>query len=151
MKCLSLWQPWATLKAYDAKINETRSWPTKHRGPVAIHASSRWTRALRAIMRSRTFAQVFDGLGLSEIDLPLGKIIAVGELVDCIQVTPEYAASLSQQELDFGDYTPGRFAWVFGNVRILGEPIPFRAFQGLFSIKDPAVLAAISSQLEAAA
>jgi hypothetical protein len=38
MKALSLWQPWATLVSIGAKRIETRSWPTKYRGPLAIHA-----------------------------------------------------------------------------------------------------------------
>lgn len=38
MKALSLWQPWASLWACGAKKYETRSWATKYRGPIAIHA-----------------------------------------------------------------------------------------------------------------
>lgn len=36
---LSLTQPWATLVAIDAKKVETRSWGTRYRGRVAIHAA----------------------------------------------------------------------------------------------------------------
>lgn len=38
MKALTIRQPWAALIAAGVKTIETRSWPTKHRGPLAIHA-----------------------------------------------------------------------------------------------------------------
>ncbi|MCL2331658.1 MAG: ASCH domain-containing protein [Proteobacteria bacterium] len=41
MKTLTLWQPWAGAIAAGLKKYETRGWPTKHRGLLAIHASLR--------------------------------------------------------------------------------------------------------------
>lgn len=41
MKAITLWQPWASLVAVGAKTIETRSWSTKHRGPLAIHAAAK--------------------------------------------------------------------------------------------------------------
>lgn len=41
MKALTLYQPWATLVALGVKTIETRSWATKYRGPLAIHAGAR--------------------------------------------------------------------------------------------------------------
>ena len=37
-KAITIRQPWAGLIAVGEKIYETRSWPTKYRGPIAIHA-----------------------------------------------------------------------------------------------------------------
>lgn len=39
MKVISVQQPFATLLVQGHKIIETRSWKTKHRGPILIHAS----------------------------------------------------------------------------------------------------------------
>ena len=39
MKALTIWQPWASLIARGVKQYETRSWATKYRGPIAIHAA----------------------------------------------------------------------------------------------------------------
>jgi len=39
MKAISLLQPWATLVVTGVKTIETRSWGTKYRGPILIHAS----------------------------------------------------------------------------------------------------------------
>lgn len=41
MKALSIRQPWAWLIVNGYKDIENRSWKTKHRGPVLIHASAR--------------------------------------------------------------------------------------------------------------
>jgi hypothetical protein len=41
MKSITIIQPWATLIALGEKKYETRGWPTKHRGPLAIHAGKK--------------------------------------------------------------------------------------------------------------
>ncbi len=41
MKAISIRQPWAWLIVNGYKVIENRSWNTKFRGPVLIHASSR--------------------------------------------------------------------------------------------------------------
>ena len=40
MKAITIWQPWASMLACGAKQYETRSWATKYRGPIAIHAAA---------------------------------------------------------------------------------------------------------------
>jgi hypothetical protein len=45
MKALSLWPHWAYLVAAGGKLIETRSWATKHRGPLAVCASQAAPRA----------------------------------------------------------------------------------------------------------
>jgi hypothetical protein len=39
---------------------------------------------------------------------------------------------LSPSEKAFGDYTPGRYAWLLADVRRLPEPIPARGALGLW-------------------
>jgi hypothetical protein len=41
MKVISIRQPWASLIVIGAKDVENRTWPTRYRGPVLIHASQR--------------------------------------------------------------------------------------------------------------
>ena len=38
MKALTIQQPWASVITMGVKTIETRSWSTKYRGPLAIHA-----------------------------------------------------------------------------------------------------------------
>lgn len=39
MKAITIWQPWASAIAHGLKGIETRSWGTKYRGLLAIHAA----------------------------------------------------------------------------------------------------------------
>ena len=153
MKCLSLWQPWATLIAVGAKKIETRSWkPPMERGvvmPLAIHAAKKWDHDLRAMCGTEPFRSIL-GLNWSGSTfnkdghawvMPLGSIVAVADLVgwmtteQCVRGTGTLAP-ISEQERAFGDYSVGRFGWLLANVRRLPEPIPYRGAQGLFDIPD---------------
>lgn len=149
MKCLSLWQPWATLMEMGGKRIETRSWATLYRGPVLIHAAKRWNRELRGLCGVGDFVEVLGRISgevpdLMRLDpvtrtsrrMPLGEIIAVGQLVDCQPVETMHRPEEGTRERAFGDYRPGRFAWMFGRVCGLSSPIPWRGMQGLFEVPD---------------
>lgn len=142
MKAITLWQPWATLLACGAKQYETRSWATKYRGPIAIHASIK-----TGIKVSPEFAKVVDEYCSK---FPLGYIIATAELVDCHKIVRYGGRGMSsdgpgwletedgiylptEQELLFGDWTPGRYAWEVVNVKMLPEPIPAKGHQRLWN------------------
>jgi activating signal cointegrator 1 len=45
MKVITVIQPWATLLALGVKKFETRSWATKHRGELAVHAGKKIDKA----------------------------------------------------------------------------------------------------------
>lgn len=49
--------------------------------------------------------------------LTLGKILAVAELVGCVEITRKLAIEVDRHEFHSGDFTPGRFAWILENVR----------------------------------
>jgi hypothetical protein len=75
--------------------------------------------------------------------LPLGAIIAVGELVDVMKFARTSlrevrararAGELPPHEADFGDFSPGRYGWVLGKVRALPQPIPVRGMLGLWEV-----------------
>jgi len=138
MKTISLWQPWATLIAIEAKHCETRSWGTPYRGMMAIHAAKNVSEL--PVCNQPVFRRVLEKEGyLIWNTLPLGAIVAIGELVDCFQMTPAIIAQQSDQERAFGDWKPGRYGWLFVNVRRV-KPFPYRGAQGLFDAELPAVL-----------
>ncbi len=157
MKAISLWQPWASAIAVGAKRIETRHWPTKYRGPLAIHAAKRkvvtelvhyhscwnWQGALRAA-----------GWQPSKFNhnvecLPFGAIVATCELVDCRPTgtfsvaeldTPRrplggFADLYEWSERQMGNFELGRFGWVLDNIEPLPEPIPWRGSQGFFDVR----------------
>src|SRR4051812_11429933 len=90
MKVLTLTQPWATLVAIGAKHIETRSWETLYRGPLAIHAAKGLgpvggKQGLMDLCRREPFRSVLLAAGyLGPPPLPLGAIVAVCELIDCV-------------------------------------------------------------------
>lgn len=107
---------------------ETRSWATKYRGPLYIHAAKKiisWP--------SIAIQAVFNDIAFQPSDLPLGAIIAKVDLVDVKKVLnhnrPDYP------ELAFGDYTPYRFMWITDNLETF-DPIPYRGKQRIFNIKE---------------
>lgn len=120
----TLWQPWATLIEQEIKRIETRSWSTSYRGPIAIHAAKK---------PIYTGSPELLDLLQKGIEPPLGAVIAIANLVDCVEMTPEFIAQQSEQELKCGDWQPGRFAWVLEIIRPVVPPIPATGGQKLWN------------------
>ena len=74
MKAISLWQPWASAMALGLKRNETRSWETLVRGPIAIHAAKGFPQY------ARTFASEEKSFVRLPSFIPLGAIVATARL-----------------------------------------------------------------------
>lgn len=127
MMAVSLWQPWASAIALGHKAIETRSWSTRYRGQIAIHAAKRFA------AEERMFASVEHTLGRLPAQLPLGAIVAIAELTG---VQPAHELAAGPIEKIYGNYTPGRFGWCLESVRALLDPIPYKGKQGLFIIPD---------------
>jgi len=128
-KALTIWQPWASLIAAGLKEYETRSWATKHRGALAIHAAKRWTWA------ERDFANLLAARYPNEMRgvppaLPTGAVLGIARLIDCV---PAGELRLPDFERAVGDFAPGRFAWRLEIVEVFAEPVPVRGRQGLWN------------------
>jgi hypothetical protein len=156
MKALSLIQPWATLIAIGAKRIETRSWSTEYRGPIAIHASKWLTPTGRivsadverclALSHREPFCTELTMADIWTVsDLPSGALVATARLVDVVR-TELITRSISDVERDFGEYSPGRFAWRLADVRRLPSPIPYRGLPGLWDLPDVALAVQTSAQ-----
>lgn len=150
---LVLWQPWASLVCGGYKRWETRCWPTKFRGRLAIIAASvtPWAKVPHGARAfSGAFAWPLAAMGYrTGSDLPAGRILCIADLVDVVPT--EAVASVpyfreNQLEPFFGDYSAGRFAWRLANVRALEHPIEVSGKQRLFQL-PAAALAAIESQV----
>lgn len=128
-KCISLWQPWATLLVRGFKKNETRSWPLNHRGRTLIHAAKRWTREQARLCASWPFNEYLD---IRET-LPLGCLVGV---VDFARVDPvhECGVAFHSHEWHFGDYSPGRWVWQTSDRIEFTFPIPHRGAQGVVNV-----------------
>jgi hypothetical protein len=163
MKALSLTQPWATLIAIDAKRIETRSWETLYRGPLAIHAAAGLglvggKKGLTELCAREPFHSVLDrlwqppGTFWAPASLPFGAIVATAYLVACertdslIGTTQLYTRNanghpqfweLDEEQRAFGDYSPGRFAWLLCDIKPLPEPISAKGALGLWDWQPP--------------
>lgn len=144
MKCISLWQPWASVLfrrdpmcGAPMKVDETRHWATNVRGRVAIHAAKvqpDWE------MR-REYSVLLRRAGLEWGRLPYGKIVGTLKLIDC-KPTTDIDQDRHPWQLAWGDYSAGRYAWVFSDMgrRILECPIPWKGKQGWFEIPDDLII-----------
>lgn len=142
MKAITIHQPWATLIALGEKRFETRGWPTKYRGELAIHAGKKID---RAACERDPINSTLAKHGYTANNLPTGVIVATAELVEShtifntsdngIHVIHSTGAVgwIYNNEEAFGWYGEGRYAWELDNVRILPEPIPAKGQQGLWN------------------
>lgn len=141
MKAITLTQPWATLVALGAKRIETRSWSTPHRGALGIHAAKGFPRWARDTCDEPEFAKE-----LGTIHLPLGFMLATCRLAACIptrelqdnrliELDPTCKCEpilLDERERQFGDFSPGRWAWLLTDVVPLDLPVAAKGALGLW-------------------
>ncbi len=155
IKAISLVQPYATLIAIGAKRIETRSWSTRYRGMLAIHASKaipRWAR--EEVRDDHHFGDALRQAGLSggTSDLPTGAIVAVAELVAVVPITRKWGLvdprvfewtdtcgrelrfEVTHQECTFGAYSDGRFAWLLADVVTFDPVLNVRGQLGLWDV-----------------
>lgn len=140
MKAITIKQPWATLIALGLKEFETRSWATKYRGSIAIHAGKSIDKEAY-----ENFSNDLKAVGIENIkQLPIGSVIATASLVECHKVIKEYpeqntaevaAFYIDGKEYDYGFYEPGRYAWQLSNVQAIG-PVPAKGQLSLWNWDD---------------
>lgn len=132
MKVLSLLQPWASLVVMGVKQIETRSWNTNHRGVLLIHASK--GKAGSIFASEYPFKKHI--LDFSKI--PFGAIIGQVTLIDVIRteelgMTDERINTLTLEEKAFGDYSSGRYAWMFEDAVTFPEYFSARGSMNLWN------------------
>lgn len=155
MKALSLWQPHAAAIALGLKIFETRDWPTKYRGPLAIHAALRawdeideWSAEASTRLFARCGDLISDKLDpmhwrrarnyLHDRFLVFGAVVCYADLVDCVP-THELRGRIDPLVEFWGDFSDGesgagRYAFKLENVQLLREPLKARGMQGFFEV-----------------
>ena len=85
MKAITIKQPFASLIAAGVKEYEFRTWKTKYRGEILIHAG-------KSI--DKKAMEKFEEYGL---EYPSGCIIAKAVLSDCIEVNDEFRKVLAEK------------------------------------------------------
>ena len=123
MKVLTIKQPWATLIMQGYKRFEFRSWQTKYRGDLLIHAGKGIDK--EAIKRLEKYLPK---------ELLTGKILGKVTLVDCIKMSPEFKERLLKENKDI--YAKSSFqenyGWQIDNVQVFKEPIETKGYLSLW-------------------
>lgn len=121
MKGLTICQPYAELIARGEKPIENRSWPTRYRGLLAIHAG-----------KSRAWMDHDDARRYP--DMPFGAIVAVARLVGSPELQRDSDWRPEWRHLRDHEHANGPFCWILEEVRRLDHPVPFRGAQGLWDV-----------------
>lgn len=123
MKALSVRQPWAELIMLGWKPWENRTWPTRHRGRLIIHAPMTEDDAAGMFMLEHGIV----------LPWPTGRGMILGtvDIVSCERI---------EALKDPGIYAFGPWCWGLKNARRLERPIRYMGRQGLFDITEPYVL-----------
>lgn len=123
MKVLTIKQPWATLIMRGDKRFEFRSWQTKYRGELLIHAGKGIDK--EAMKRLKKYVPE---------DMPTGKILGKVILVDCVKMSPEFKEMLLKENKDI--YTDSSFkenyGWQLENVEVFENSIDAKGHLGLW-------------------
>ena len=123
MKTLTIKQPWAQLVIEGFKKYEFRSWKTKYRGKILIHAGMNLEKEM--LPRFRDY----------KLNYSLGAIVGEAELVDCILVDKIFNEKL--KEIDPIVYGKSNhtetYAWKLDKVKKYEKPIPVKGKLGLWN------------------
>ena len=125
MKALTIKQPWAQLIIDGYKKYEFRSWKTKYRGKILIHAGMSLERDM--VSRFKEY----------NLEYVMGAIIGEVTLEDCILVDEKFNKEL--REIDPIVYGRSNhietYAWKLSNVIKYEEPILIKGKLGLWNYK----------------
>lgn len=123
MKVLTLKQPWATLVAEGIKKYEFRSWKTKYRGKILIHAGT-------GIDKKEL--EKFKDLNL---EFPSKRILTEVEIEDCLELNDELNKKIiAEKNIAYGSKYRTGYAWKLTNHKKLDYNKEVKGQLGLWNI-----------------
>lgn len=163
IRCLSLWQPWATLLVSGVTSIETRKWKLWHAGPLLIHASRAWKKRTSQLASSEDYRPFLTSIGVNfdikggarkAWNLPRGAIVGMVNMVGCVPTehitvgapgsvfapmtmslpSGKRGLHISRREYQLGNFGEGRFAIVCEEQVRFGVPIPYRGSTSVFEV-----------------
>lgn len=136
MKVISIWQPYASLIAHGMKFFETRTWhpPRNLLGERIGIASTKVIRPeQRAAYSEPEFQHFYSQTGLPPLeDLPHGYLVGTAVLDSVELINEDFRDDITSEELAFGWFEDGRYAWRMRYAMPLPFPVPIRGKQGIF-------------------
>lgn len=124
MKVLTIKQPWSTLIMQGYKRFEFRSWQTKYRGQLLIHAGKSIDK--EAMKRLEKYIPE---------EMPLGRILGKVNLRNCIKTTPEFFVEIQKENKDIYSKSIFKeaFAWQVEVMENFKNPIEVKGMLGLWN------------------
>lgn len=133
MKALSIKQPWASLIAHGIKDIENRTWSTRYRGRIYIHASGQpsFNNIIRGLAHDQMdeFVKSDSGLYLDARHEAYPKMAIIGEVdvVDCVINHSSIWAEATFYPIDETEGYPNNvlpiYNWVLANPVLYDKPI----------------------------
>ena len=127
---LSVRQPWANLIVLGLKDMEIRTWATKYRGRLLIHAGTTFDRVAMWRFPMET--------------VPRGAIIGSVKLAEILRFTRKTWKEEGDRHLDTGQFPlETAYAWILEDQRPFSEPIPYKGALKLFRVDSEPVRQAL--------
>lgn len=142
MRCITIWQPYASLIIAGTKKIETRSWNTIIRGRIAIHAARKRDSFSLGLMDTPEFQdglKVYDTSGrgktfITDIADTFGCIVGTVEIVDCRSLVRLAGSKYdTPKERAFGDWREGRWGWILRDPVLFENPVPAKGTLGFWN------------------
>ena len=109
---LTIKQPWASLIVHGVKNVENRSWATRYRGPIWVHAGAHHDHSRQATTLLRRYS--------ADMVFPTRAVVGSVTISDCIR----------DHDSDWADRN--YWHWILTDPEPLAAPIPARGAQGLW-------------------
>lgn len=123
MKVLTLKQPWATLVAEGIKKYEFRSWKTKYRGKILIHAGAGIDK------------EVMKHYENMDLKFPSRKIVAIAEIIDCLELNEQLNKNIiAENNIAYGTKVRTGYAWKLENIKKINYNHEVNGQLGLWNI-----------------
>lgn len=117
LRAITIKQPWAWLIVNGYKDIENRSWRTRYRGTLLIHAG-----VSRSDIGESTRSRILRRYGIKLPDQSdIGGVVGVADVIDC------------RGRTDSPWHIPANIGWVLSKPR----PLKFRPCQGALSLFNP--------------
>ncbi|MBN1532158.1 MAG: ASCH domain-containing protein [Spirochaetes bacterium] len=124
MKALSIRQPWIELILRGIKDVENRSWDTKHRGLLVLHAAKTFDLDLNDREDREEYEYLKETYGIDRDELVYGALVGTVEVTD---VTKKVRSQW---------HIPGQYGWYLRHPKRFEKPIPWRGEKGLFEVGE---------------
>lgn len=121
-RALSIMQPWAALIVSGIKPVENRTWTTRYRGPILIHAGLKLDREAMDDLARGIHPVTGEKWNAPTLALQFGGIVGEAEIIDCV-------------DSHASEWFVGPYGFVLANART----VQFQPYRGALGLFVPAV------------